>query len=246
MTLRLRPGLVWTAVPDGLFLRGPDPAIPLLAATIEAETGYRLGLFDITMEQGRPAVWALGTDATGTPGRARAACAAACHPDQGRAVAKALAELGPLLPDLDRVYATRADMARELVEDSTRVTEMDHHALLYADPAAFRRLDFLTGGTTTVPLRPSLVTSGDLTTDLRAMVGRYRATGLDVIVVDQTTPEHRAGGFACVKVIIPGTLPMTFGHRNRRVHGLPRLRTVPVLLGHPAPGRLNPHPHPFP
>src|SRR5256885_10326813 len=43
-----------------------------------------------------------------------------------------------------------------------------------------------------------------------------------------------------VKAIVPGTLPITFGHGNRRVHGLPRLGTVPVLLGHrpdPLPGQ---------
>jgi len=68
--------------------------------------------------------------------------------------------------------------------------------------------------------------------------------------VDQTSPEHRAGGFVCVKVIIPGTLPMTFGHHHRRVDGLPRLATVPHRLGYAArplaPSDLNPHPHPFP
>ena len=37
------------------------------------------------------------------------------------------------------------------------------------------------------------------------------------------------------KVIVPGTLPMTFGHRLRRTHGIPRLKEL-----------LNPHPHPFP
>ena len=79
---------------------------------------------------------------------------------------------------------------------------------------------------------------------------RLSSHGLDVVVVDQTTPEHRAGGLHCVKVIVPGTLPMTFGHANRRVHGLPRLFAVPALLGYRlqslAPQDVNPHPHPFP
>jgi ribosomal protein S12 methylthiotransferase accessory factor len=39
----------------------------------------------------------------------------------------------------------------------------------------------------------------------------------NVIVVDQTTPEHRAGGCSCVKVIVPGMLPVTFGHESRRL-----------------------------
>src|SRR6266702_726042 len=70
----------------------------------------------------------------------------------------------------------------------------------------------------------------DLTDDLTVVLRRLRRHGLDVVVVDQTTPEHRAGGFSCVKAIVPGTLPMTFGHDNRRTYGLPRLFQVPKLL----------------
>ncbi|GAA3346686.1 hypothetical protein GCM10020358_58620 [Amorphoplanes nipponensis] len=223
-----------------------DPALPLLAATIEAETGYRVELFDITLEQGVPAVWALAADATGEPHRARAACAAACHPDQGQAALNALAELGPLLPDLGRAYAARADLAAAMARDASLVTEMEHHALLYAEPSVFDRFDFLTRSTQTVPLRPDILGGADLGADLTAMIGRYLATGLDVVVVDQTTPEQRAGGFTCVKVVVPGTLPMTFGQANRRVHGLPRLVSVPAALGRAVPRELNPHPHPFP
>src|SRR5699024_3898192 len=68
--------------------------------------------------------------------------------------------------------------------------------------------------------------------------------------VDQTTAEHRAEGFSCAKVIVPGLVPMTFGHDYRRLTGLPRLLTVPRVLGHRerdlTPEELNPHPHPFP
>jgi ribosomal protein S12 methylthiotransferase accessory factor len=48
--------------------------------------------------------------------------------------------------------------------------------------------------------------------------------------------------------MVPGALPMTFGHHNRRIHGLPRLFQVPRLLGYHdlAPEDINPHPHPFP
>ncbi|GAA3437954.1 hypothetical protein GCM10018954_075680 [Kutzneria kofuensis] len=51
-------------------------------------------------------------------------------------------------------------------------------------------------------------------------------------------------------MIIPGTLPMTFGHEFRRVHGLPRLHRVPQALGYRdmplRPEEINPYPHPFP
>jgi ribosomal protein S12 methylthiotransferase accessory factor len=92
--------------------------------------------------------------------------------------------------------------------------------------------------------------AADLAEDLRYAVDRYLGSGLDVIVVDQTIPEHRAAGLACAKVVIPGTLPMTFGHRHRRAAGIPRLHTTPVTLGYrtgPLPvTEVNPYPHPFP
>src|SRR6266542_4356119 len=88
--------------------------------------------------------------------------------------------------------------------------------------------------------------NADLTDDVTEVVRRLRRHGLDVVVVDQTTPEHRAGGFSCVKAIVPGMLPMTFGHDNRRTHGLPRLFQVPKLLGYRdrtlLPQDVNPHP----
>jgi ribosomal protein S12 methylthiotransferase accessory factor len=93
-------------------------------------------------------------------------------------------------------------------------------------------------------------TGTDLTSVLTETVKRYLDTGLDVIVIDQTGSEHRAGGFACVKVLIPGTLSMTFGHDHRRLDNLPRLLTVPRLLGYRdrdlAPEELTSDPHPFP
>jgi ribosomal protein S12 methylthiotransferase accessory factor len=53
-----------------------------------------------------------------------------------------------------------------------------------------------------------------------------------------------------VKVLIPGMLPMTFGHHLTRLKGLERVLNVPAELGY-ADGpltfeQLNQKPHPFP
>jgi ribosomal protein S12 methylthiotransferase accessory factor len=138
--------------------------------------------------------------------------------------------------------------------DSLSVETMDQHAALYAHPAARPRADFLSGGGPGVTLESVAAqaawrSSDDLSADLDELVGRYLATGLDVIAVDTTSTEQAAGRFASAKVIVPGTLPMTFGHRFRRTTGLPRLHTVPRLLGfrdRDTPlDELNPFPHPF-
>ena len=78
-------------------------------------------------------------------------------------------------------------------------------------------------------------TGADLTADLFAMTDAVIAAGMDVVVVDQTTPEHVAGGFSCVKVLVPGALPMTFGHRYRRLDHLPRLPVARTTDPHPFP-----------
>jgi ribosomal protein S12 methylthiotransferase accessory factor len=186
------------------------------------------------------------------PGPDRAACAAGAHPSPEHAALNALSELGPLVSSMIR-HPPDADHVRPMVTDPARVTTLDDHWTLYAIPETFHRLDFLTD-VTGRPARTLAPTDerfhgDDLTEDLRALVGRLLDHIADVIVVDQTTPEHRANDLACVKVLAPGLIPITFGHAYRRTHGLPRLLNVPYELGYrPRPLRyeeLNPHPHPF-
>lgn len=234
-----------------------DRSIPTLAQVIEAETGYRVLAFDITMEHGIPSVWAMAVCPPGA-GQPALACSAGAHLHPEQAVSGALCELGPILADLIERYPGIAERGRAMVSDPSLVTTMDDHPVLYASHEAATRLEFLTASAQSRSFSDIQARHGtadafqntDLTDDVTEMVRRLWGHGLDVIVVDQTTPEHRAGGFCCVKVIIPGTLPMTFGHANRRIQGLPRLLEVPRLLGYRdkalLPQDINPHPHPFP
>ena len=231
-----------------------DPGIRLLAAHLEESTRRTITVFDTTVEQGIPSVWAIAVDRAGGPDRATALCAGGAHVDPERAVVNALRELGPILASVDRSYQQNRERVAAMIDDSDLVRSMGDHSLLYADRDAFPRLEFLFASRESRSLvdmaERSIPVSDDLGRDVEHAIGRYLADGLDVLVVDQTTAEHRAADLACVKVIVPGTLPMTFGHSMRRVDGLPRLFTVPSQLGDPAPPAttddLNPHPHPFP
>lgn len=145
-------------------------------------------------------------------------------------------------------------------EDPHHVRLMDDHALLYCDPVAAHRLDFLLNPDNRPPQerlnlrelakRYAWPRHTDLRADLDELVGRYATTGLETIIIDQTTPVHTSSGLSCVKVLVPGLLPMTFGHHLRRITGLNRALTVSHHLGHTTrplrPEELNPHPHPFP
>jgi ribosomal protein S12 methylthiotransferase accessory factor len=221
-----------------------DRTIPLQAAAITAETGYRVELYDTTMEHGIPSVWALAVRQDGDRSRPRMVCAAGAHLDAEKAVLSALSELGPLLADLVRRFPEDADRAHQMVKNPDLVATMHDHSTLYGADAAFDRLSFLTEGTSARSLEEM---RGP---DAAEVVDRLLAEGMDLVVIDQTTPEHRARDFACVKVLVPGMLPMTFGHRNRRVRGLRRPLELPYRLGHrPTPltlEELNLDPHPFP
>jgi ribosomal protein S12 methylthiotransferase accessory factor len=234
-----------------------DRSIPLLAQALEAETGYQVVAFDTTMEHGIPSVWVMAVCPPGVRQPALA-CAAGAHLGPELAASRALCELGPLLADLINRYPDVAPRSRALADDPSQVVTMDDHGALYADAEAATRLGFLTAAGPSrsfagIQARYDIAGAfrhADLTDDLTEVIRRLGRHGLDVIVVNQTTPEHLAGGFCCVKTIVPGLLPMTFGHRNRRTHGLPRLLEVPRLLGYRdsalRPDEINPHPHPFP
>jgi ribosomal protein S12 methylthiotransferase accessory factor len=192
-------------------------------------------------------------DRDGVP---KVVCGAGAHLDPERALQSALLELAS-----GKTYITeamrgdRAHLQRMLVEPDL-VTTMDDHALLNALPEAWSRFDFLYPGEEPISMAEAFPTAGryrpapDQLTDLRSTVDRFLAEDLDVLVVDQTAPEHEQTGLHCVKVLIPGTLPMTFGHRNRRIRGLRRVAEMPVRLGYRSTpldwDDINPHPHPFP
>ena len=269
-------GMLEVAERDAFMLtwhsRIPAPAIDLeaaddrepaiTAAAIAQATGYRVSLFDITTELGIPCVWAMAThprlgDGGLPPGTDELAlfCAAGSHFTPERAALSALVELGPQLVNAIRRFPAREADAATYLACPDEVRTIFDHAVAFGDPRAYERLDFL--GQRAAPSKP-LAEAGrerrwpahaDLRDDLLEMVDRFRGEGMEVIVINQTGPEHRALGLHCVRVLIPGTLPLTYGHWRRRLRNLPRLLTLPHRLGHAeAPlsaADINQLPHPF-
>ncbi|WP_165974658.1 TOMM precursor leader peptide-binding protein [Nonomuraea deserti] len=230
-----------------------DRRIPMLAQRVRDRLGYDVHAFAALLEQRVPVFWVMAVDALGRPDRPRALCGSASHLDPERALRRALEDLAPMLAG----HAERYDPASSarLAADSDEVRLLEHHPLAYGHPDAAGRLGFLPlGGSALtvaeVAARVDWPGHDDLCADLAELAGRYLAGGLDVIAVDITSPEARACGLYAAKVIVPGTMSMTFGHRYRRVHGLPRLLSLPRLLGYLdrdlRPAELNPYPHPFP
>ncbi|GAA4622627.1 hypothetical protein GCM10023113_04330 [Cellulomonas oligotrophica] len=219
---------------------------------VERETGYQVRLHDQTTENGIPSVWAIARhpDPSVTD-RPTQVCAAGAHPSLEKAALNALSEIGPFLNDFIGRFPTLAQDAERMVDDPGLVRTMADHSTYFGSPRMRHHLDFLDAGPSVSfaeAERDGQFTHASMADDVREMVDRFLAEGQDVIVVDQTTDEHRAAGLSCVKVLVTGSLTMTFGHHLRRIEGIERLGTVPARLG--LASAWSPDepvlPHPFP
>ncbi|BCU81470.1 hypothetical protein JIR001_12530 [Polycladomyces abyssicola] len=229
-----------------------DQELRLMIDRLKVVAGYDLYLFNSTMEHGIPSVWALAKNRK--QNGVNLICAAGTHLDPLRAVKSAIHELAGMMLMLDEKFEANREKAEQMLHDPFLVQQMEDHSMLYSLPQAEERLQFLLDENR--PLRTfdeefeRSERHADLTDDLKDILQVFRRLNLDVIVVDQTTPELKRNGLHCVKVLIPGMLPMTFGHHLTRVTGLERVLRVPVELGYAKQPltveQLNPHPHPFP
>jgi len=247
-----------------------DPRVFLLLENLEHARGYTIQAFNATLDHGVPCCWVMAIDEQDRAEMPKALCMAGSHPNPELAVLNALRELNMMVNrPFDDFLKARAK-AREMLTNPLAVKEIRDHSKLYYWPEAFERLSFLyegnggtKGGTSRTATAREVQTFQeafgdfyqrkphmDLRDDLTALMDHYLARDIDIIVVNQTAPEHTAQDFHCVKVIMPGMLPMTFGHQYRRNTGFQRLYHLPAQLGYRngplSDADINPHPHPFP
>jgi len=119
-----------------------------------------------------------------------------------------------------------------------------YHALPYANVQAIQHFDFLLKSPAVKPDYPHVTRENSLNYALN----KVKEAGMDVIMVEITTPDIADIGFHVVRVIIPGTISVNAG-KDKRFLGGERLYTVPQLLGYKDKrgheNELNPLPHPF-
>ena len=229
-----------------------DSELQLMIDRIRTVAGYDLLLYNATMEHGIPSVWAMAKNRKKKG--LNIICAAGANPDPVRAVKSAVHELAGMMGTMDDDFEANKTKLRQMLLDSSLVGKMDDHGMLYGLPEAEERLSFLLDENRPLRTFSEEFKRGrkhaDLAEDLKDLLQALHRQNLDVIVVDQTTSEIKRSGLHCVKVLIPGMLPMTFGHHLTRVKGLKRVLEVPMKLGYEKEpltvDKLNQHPHPFP
>jgi ribosomal protein S12 methylthiotransferase accessory factor len=141
-----------------------------------------------------------------------------------------------------------------MLDDPWLVDQLDDHIRLHALPEKRDRVTAVLGGPETTlaeafpgwPDRLRRASGGRVRGALEYVAGLYRDAGLErIVLVDQSTREHTDLGLAVVKAVVPGIVPMCFGHAQQRLAGLERLSAA--LAGTPGAGRDIPYdPHPFP
>jgi ribosomal protein S12 methylthiotransferase accessory factor len=229
-----------------------DKELQLMVDRIREVAGYDLYFYNSTMEHEIPSIWAVAKNRSSKG--VNLICAAGANPDPVRAVKSAIYELAGMMVRHDEKLEENRQKYEEMLKDPFAVRTMEDHCMLYGLQEAEERLNFLLDDHR--PLRTFAEEfkrspeNTDLKEDLQDILQRFRRLDLEVIVVDQTTPITKRNGLFCVKVLIPGMLPMTFGHHLTRVKGLERVLKVPMKLGFIKQPltyeQLNPYPHPFP
>lgn len=253
--------MAWYARTPLARVASPDDD-PLVghAADLLDSLGYELLLFDATNDFGLPAVVSLVLCRDADSASPQAFFAAGAHHDPLEAIRSAVVEavvsVGAVA-EMARTSPGKLDRERlrPMLDEPELVTVMEDHTALFTLPEARSRFDFLLAGPAPRPWQQVWPGTPQPVPDLGAFLAETAArvvrAGMDVVVVDQTDPVVRETlGLYAAKVLVPGALPMTFGHLYRRTRGLPRLLEVPWRLGR-LPGRpryedLPLDPHPFP
>ncbi|MCH0561745.1 YcaO-like family protein [Streptomyces sp. MUM 2J] len=203
-----------------------DPQSRLLLHMARAR-GFEVRLLAATADIAVPVVWALALRQDGA--LPAAFSTAGGSPDPEAAVRAALWELA----QLTETGLTWDPVAIEpMIADRCLVDDLMDHPRRNADPRLLPRVTEVLGGPV-LPLADAFpgwpgvyarAARGDVTRGLGFLAELYEAAGLaDVLLVDQTTPEHSDAGLAVVKAVVPGIVPMCFGQVHQRFTGLRRL-----------------------
>ncbi|MBD3922247.1 TOMM precursor leader peptide-binding protein [Paenibacillus sp. PR3] len=229
-----------------------DLEMNLMLERLRDVFGYDIHLFDSTMEHGIPSVWVFAKNRTDQG--VNMICAAGAHPDPVRAAKGAIHEIAGMLLAFNEKLEANREQYEQMLHDPYLVRQMEDHSMLYSLKEAEERLHFLLNNDRPIrsfkeAFKPR-VRHADLTDELIHILQTFRDLDLEVIVVNQSTPETLRNGLHCVKVLIPGMLPMTFGQHLVRLTGLERVLRIPAELGYVKEPlkqeQLNRDPHPFP
>ncbi|WP_299169416.1 TOMM precursor leader peptide-binding protein [uncultured Arthrobacter sp.] len=225
------------------------------------ERGLTLTVLDMTSDFGVPTALSVITapEALVNQGLAPAlSLASGTHPDGRKAIGAAIEEALTNALMYPKWVSMRASVSvercRPMLHDYALVETLEDHTGMHGLSEARALSEFLhqpSGQIDADQFAAPYVQPTELSAELAFRVKAVHDLGLDLLVVNQSAPFASSTlGISAAKVIVPGSIPMTFGHLNRRLEGLPRLASAATLLKGGVPwqhaSRISPIPHPFP
>ncbi|HJT55956.1 MAG TPA: TOMM precursor leader peptide-binding protein [Ktedonobacteraceae bacterium] len=245
-TRRPVPAIDWRSTQDTDLLLAIERSMRM--------TGFTFHAFDCTTDLGLPVILVMAVNSQDSV--PKVLLGASAHIDPDKALATAFFEAAVTITQNLNRPPEELERGKRFIEDSSLILSIDDHLLVGAMPEAFSRFSFLFGEQPLQTMQERFAAhyarqpSMDLTEELFRLVEQISYHGHDVIIVDQTSPELREAGFCCVRVLVPGLIPLTFGHLFRRTRHLDRLYLLPKELGYAdhilTESELNPDPHAFP
>lgn len=240
------------------FRAAPLPHIPVASLTdptsramveLIRSRGFDVHLLVATRDIALPVVWVIAVNEKNPFPATFSSAGSGADPDA--AIRGALREVAQLVTN--PVDWTREDV-EPMVENPWLVEELEDHVRFSSLPETRgRALSGLGGPAVTLaeafpdwPGKLDRAAGGDVRGALEYVTGLFADAGLDrIVIVDQTSREHADAGISVARAVVPGILPMCFGHAQQRLDGLPRLRAA--LRGTDQEQREIPYdPHPFP
>jgi ribosomal protein S12 methylthiotransferase accessory factor len=207
-------------------------------------TGLRYAAVDVSAFLGVPSALGVITDESEGPAFV---VGAASSVTMEVAVRKALREAFQT-----RVYARqlRADLPDWVCTDPRSVVGFEDHVLYHAYPARPGLGTFLIASPERVRIEDVPAVEGrNVTGNIRTIVARLAAEGVDTYVVDTTPEDLRAAGLHAVTVVCPQLCRLDVFYEHR-YFGAARLYDAAYRAGLAARpftrAELNPEPHPFP
>ncbi|WNS43481.1 YcaO-like family protein [Paenibacillus sp. MMS20-IR301] len=180
-------------------------------------------LYDISADLGIPSIWALVRSKDQNAVMA-AYNAAGTNLSPVKAAESALLEVCtsyPIYEYLLRHDSKIMDRAKYVIQSAERVTEFQDHVLYYSSSRNSKYLQFADNGESAKDIRDVYKNAGEPSSKgteeyLRIVLAKLLSCFEDVLYLDITPDFLRNEELFCVKIIVPGMLPMTFGQQYKR------------------------------
>lgn len=224
--------------------RPPKTVIESRTPKVVRETLARFGpieghvtLLDVTTDLAIPAYIAVSdVPMAGKPGATFSSCA---NLVASRAAVGALTELAQCLLWVNSLVDKGTHLPNPSLED---IAQIEEHVLWPLLPENRQAFEFVLSSSCETEIPQDHDWPTDILDSITHCVERIARAGLEVVVVDVTSPDIRECGLHVFRAIIPGAQPLYFGSGLHRIS----VRATSAEYADRASKQINLHPHPFP